>query len=434
MDGARILIVEDESIVALDIRRRLLSAGYGVAEMVNNGEMAVELAKKLAPDLVLMDIRLKGRMDGIEAAKIIRTQLYLPVIFLTAFADEETLQRARLAEAFGFIMKPFEDHSLVPAIEMALFKHKMEQALRESELRYRSLVDTMPDAVFLTDLKLNIQFCNQQAARMFQYESETELLGLNAVNLLAPESRAAMTQDAQWLLDTGKSGVEEYWMVRKQGESFPGELKASLMRDATGNPQRIIAIARDISERKRLEQQSLDLLAQVQNLARRDSLTSLYNYRYFYERAEAEFARARRYGHLLAIIMIDLDHFKQINDTYGHLIGDSVLRMMAEQMQANLRSVDVIGRVGGEEFLAILPEITLEEALSVAERLRLSIEQNPFSNGAGRIFVTASLGVAVITSGCSGLDVLIHQVDNALYLAKHKGRNRVEVWQVDTAP
>lgn len=430
MDVAQILIVEDESIVALDIKRRLLNSGYGIVDIVNTGEKAVELAGRLTPDLILMDIHLKGRMDGIEAAKVIRAQSDLPVIFLTAFADEETLQRARDVGAFGFILKPFDDNSLAPAIEMALVKHRMEQALRESETRYRSLVDTMPDAVFVTDLELNIQFCNRQAAQMFQYESELDLLGMKALILFVPEHRAALIKDAQKLLETGRGGIVEYSMLRRNGEIFPGELKGSLLRDPAGTPKGIIAVSRDISGRKFLEKQAQDLLDQVQNLARRDSLTNLYNHRYFYEIAEVEFSRTRRFKHSLAAIMIDLDHFKLVNDTYGHLVGDQVLRTVAEHMQSSLRAVDILGRVGGEEFLAILPETSIEGGLIIAERLRLAIEQNPFSTRSGLIYVTASLGMAVITKGCLSLDVLINQADKALYVAKRNGRNRVEVWEV----
>ncbi|HQZ66800.1 MAG TPA: response regulator [Planctomycetaceae bacterium] len=137
MTPARILIVEDEAVVALDLRQRLIRLGYDIVETVGFGEVAVELAREHRPDLVLMDIRLRGTMDGIEAAETIRTQLSLPVIFLTAHADDETVSRARVAEPFGYILKPFDERELWTVIEMALYKHQAEQKLRESEQQLR---------------------------------------------------------------------------------------------------------------------------------------------------------------------------------------------------------------------------------------------------------------------------------------------------------
>jgi eukaryotic-like serine/threonine-protein kinase len=177
-----------------------------------------------------------------------------------------------------------------------------------------------------------------------------------------------------------------------------------------------------------LEKQAQDLLEQVRNLARRDSLTNLYNHRYFFEIAEIEFTRIKRYQHSLAAIMIDLDHFKQVNDTYGHLVGDQVLQMVSERMQSNLRAVDILGRVGGEEFIALLPETSADEAVVIAERLCGSIGQHLISIGKENIHVTASLGVSVYSDTCTKLNGLIERADQALYFAKRNGRNRVEVW------
>ncbi|MBK7452429.1 MAG: response regulator [Anaerolineales bacterium] len=133
MSNARILIVEDEQIIALDIQATLGSCGYLVVGHADNGKDAILKAAELRPDLVMMDIGLKGEIDGIEAATQIRAQFDLPVIFLTAFANQSTLERAREAEPFGYILKPFEENDLTIAIEMALYKHSIEYKLRESE-------------------------------------------------------------------------------------------------------------------------------------------------------------------------------------------------------------------------------------------------------------------------------------------------------------
>ena len=130
MASARLLVVEDQSIIALDLKSRLTSLGYEVVATAAYGETAVEAVGRLDPDLVLMDIRLKGDMDGIQAAERIRADYNRPVIYLTAHSDDQTLQRARLTEPYGYILKPFEDRELQMVIELALYKHRVEAQLK----------------------------------------------------------------------------------------------------------------------------------------------------------------------------------------------------------------------------------------------------------------------------------------------------------------
>ncbi len=177
MKQARILVVEDEFIVAADIQTRLESLGYDVPTTVASGEKAVEKAGTLRPDLVLMDIQLKGFMDGVEAADQIRRRFGIPVIYLTANADHPTVQRAKVTEPFGYVIKPFEERELHTAIEVALYKHQAEQTLKESEERYRLLVELSPEAIIVqSDEK--IVYANHAAANLFGAASAETLLGL----------------------------------------------------------------------------------------------------------------------------------------------------------------------------------------------------------------------------------------------------------------
>jgi len=141
MSDVSIMLVEDEIIVAADVKLRLESMGYQVLGIVDNGEEAIKTAGEEKPNLVLMDIVLKGEMDGIEAAQKIRELYDIPIIYLTAYSDAKTLERAKVTEPFGYVLKPFEDREIQSAIEMALYKHKMEQKLKESEEKYRKLVE-----------------------------------------------------------------------------------------------------------------------------------------------------------------------------------------------------------------------------------------------------------------------------------------------------
>lgn len=172
--------------------------------------------------------------------------------------------------------------------------------------------------------------------------------------------------------------------------------------------------------------ENAQLFGEVQQLAITDELTGLYNRRHFFELAEREFDRARRYGRPLATIMLDVDHFKQVNDTYGHAVGDQVLRALAKRCRENVRDVDLLARYGGEEFIVLLPESTLEGAYEVAQRLCGCVAEVPLESGRGSLTVTISVGVAAITQDCVDLETLLNRADAALYAAKRSGRNRVE--------
>jgi diguanylate cyclase (GGDEF)-like protein/PAS domain S-box-containing protein len=170
------------------------------------------------------------------------------------------------------------------------------------------------------------------------------------------------------------------------------------------------------------------LFEQVQRLAVTDPLTHLHNRRYFFEVAHREMERARRYQSPLSLIMIDIDRFKEVNDTHGHLIGDMVLKTIAERLKAQLREIDILCRYGGEEFVILLPDTTLEAVYQVAERLRQAIIQTPIQADDRQVRVTTSLGVAYMDAECSQIDDLIRYADQALYQAKSAGRNQSILW------
>ena len=141
MADTSIMLVEDEIIVAADVKNRLENMGYSVLGIFDTGEEAIQKAGELKPSLVLMDIVLKGEMDGIDAAQNIRELYDIPIIYLTAYSDEKTLERAKVTEPFGYVLKPFEDREIQSAIEMAIYKHQMEKKLKKSEEKYRKLVE-----------------------------------------------------------------------------------------------------------------------------------------------------------------------------------------------------------------------------------------------------------------------------------------------------
>lgn len=190
MEQKRILIVEDESITAEDIAQRLEGMDYTITGIAGTGEEAIELANKTLPDLVLMDVKIKGGMDGIESADIIRQSRDIPIIYLTAYTDSLTINKIKMSEPYGLMMKPFQDSELQGVIETALYKHGMEQKLRLSEKKYRetsilleALFDTIPDIIGILDKDLNVIRYNK-AAYAFLNVTPEEVVGKKCYQLI----------------------------------------------------------------------------------------------------------------------------------------------------------------------------------------------------------------------------------------------------------
>ena len=253
MPKADILIVEDEAVVAADLAGKLERAGYRSVGIAADGATAVATAKATAPDLVLMDIRLSGDLDGIDTAERIRAFRNVPVVYLTAHSDTDTLRRAATTEPFGYILKPFEERDLTTQIEIALYKHQAERRLRESEERYRKLVETAVDSIITFDPEGLILSCNAATERMFGYRCE-DLIGRN-VSMLIPawfsEFGDGSPADATSRLMRLIGLWRELNGRRRQGDLFPVEIAVS--ESFSSGDIRYTGILRDISERKRTE-------------------------------------------------------------------------------------------------------------------------------------------------------------------------------------
>ncbi len=251
MRKTRIMIVEDESIVASDIQNTLESLGYQVPAVAASGEEAIRQAGELRPDLVLMDIKLKGEMDGTEAADQIRHQFDLPVIYLTAYADKETLARAKITEPFGFIIKPYEDRELHSSVEMALYKHRMESRLREREARLSTIFESAMDGLFVIDMLGRFVDVNPAGCRMFGFTRE-QILGADIRLLLFPEDVERTFAGGQRRWREG-GYIPEYRLRHQNNTEVWVEMTVAPLK----LPGRDLAlgIKRDITRRKKLEVQ-----------------------------------------------------------------------------------------------------------------------------------------------------------------------------------
>jgi len=256
MARARILVVEDEGIVAIDIQNRLKRLGYNVPAVASYGEEAVRKADETHPDLVLMDIMLSGKMDGIEAAQKIWDHFDIPVVYLTAYSDELTLQRAKVTAPFGYIVKPFEDRELHISLEIALYKHDIERKLRDSEEKYRDLVETAKIIILRMDTSGYITFFNEFAHEFFGYDEE--ILGKNIVGTIVQDIRSnghdqGMTI-AKFISNPNGYASSINECVRRNGERVWITWTTQPIRDEDGQIKGIQCIGNDITDRMKAEE------------------------------------------------------------------------------------------------------------------------------------------------------------------------------------
>lgn len=300
-------------------------------------------------------------------------------------------------------------------------RKKMEQSLKESEEKLRALIENASDAIFifpLTAAGLPAQYLevNQRACHLLEYSKE-ELLALSPMELTPLERLEKVPFLIQKLQHQGHFTFEGAY-VSKYGNQIPFEFSASVLY--LGGEKVILSIGRDITERKKSEQ----LLEQM---AFYDSLTQLPNRRMFEERLYLAVTEASINETLIAVMFLDLDGFKQINDSYGHDIGDLMLKEVAGRLSSCVRKGDTIARLAGDEFTVMLCNATKEEAVSVAERL-LDVLVAPVSIDDHLVSVTPSIGIAFYPKDGTDTKTLLKHADNAMYKAKHEGKNRYQIY------
>jgi diguanylate cyclase (GGDEF)-like protein/PAS domain S-box-containing protein len=419
MEKMRILIVEDEGLIARDVEDMVRNAGYEVCAVVGTGEEAVDKAEKTQPDLILMDIILRGAMDGVEAAEKIRERFDIPVIYLTAHTDENTLERAKLTEPLGYTLKPVEQKELMTVMEMALYKNEMEIKLKERQSWLTTILESIGEGVIATERGGNITFMNQVAEKMTGW-SQSDSIGkpLTSVLHLVDEDTGKLVRVSlpQLLEDSASNPINGNIQIVNFVDKTPIELTFTPIQDGKDNIHGLVLVLHDLTERKRYEEK-------LRYNAVTDHLTELPNRFLFFDRLNMALAQAQRDFQKLAIIMLDLDEFKKVNDTYGHNIGDQLLRAVANRLVNMFRKGDTIARWGGDEFILLLPEIRQTDvARNVAERILHSFNK-PFELDGPKIAITASIGVALFPDDGADADTLIKDADIAMYHAKDSGRN-----------
>lgn len=298
-----------------------------------------------------------------------------------------------------------------------------EASVHRSEAKFRSLFESSRDAVMILDQDGWFVDCNKAALEMFGYRSAEELLGHHPSDISpsaqpsGAESLLLAINYMQEALDKG-SCYFEWTHKRLNGEEFPAEIMLSKVE--VEGKEMLQALLRDITQRKALEDE-LKLLAST------DPLTGANNRRSFLKRGQYELLRSKRYNYAFSVIIMDIDHFKAVNDTFGHHMGDKVLQSLISHSNNTLRETDMLGRLGGEEFAAILPETDIESAVEVGDRLRQAFQKIRIQSDKGPIRFTVSFGVAMLEKEADTLTTIMNRADAALYKAKETGRNRIVV-------
>jgi diguanylate cyclase (GGDEF)-like protein/PAS domain S-box-containing protein len=555
MTKANVMIVEDEGLVALTVGRVLERMGYTVVASVAIGEDVLPRAAATHPDLILMDICLAGVMDGIEATVQLQRQLDIPVVYLTAHSDNETLERVKATEPFGYLVKPFNTKELCTAIEMALYRHRLARQLRESEEKYRLLVENQIDLVIKMDASGRFLFVSPSYCQTFG-KTEAELLNTTLMPLVHQEDhqqavaamaslyqppytfyveqRALTTEGWRWfgwsekavldeqqqvvaitgvgrditerklaeqalweqkervqvtlrsigdaVITTDAAGRVDYlnpvaetltgWtmaeacgqpltsvfqivneetrqpasdlvercfregrivglashscLISRTGTEYAIQDSAAPICDGRGRLFGIVVVFSDVTESRRLTQA-------MSYQATHDSLTDLINRQEFERRLQRVLETSHKQATEHALGYLDLDQFKIVNDTCGHIAGDELLRQISELLKSCIRKRDTLARLGGDEFGILMEHCSVQQAVRVAEALRQAVERFRFA-WEGRLFsIGVSIGLVPINPSSENPVTLLSAADAACYLAKEQGRNRIHTYQADDA-
>lgn len=304
---------------------------------------------------------------------------------------------------------------------------QLQQQAAESEHFLHILLQASPDAICMSDLDGNIRFMSPRGLEMFGMKTMDEIFGRNIIDLIAPQERSLAMERHDMVMNGENIGLRDYQFPKKDGSITHIELNSALLRETDGKPAGILFVGRDITDRKKVEAELQEAYLRMQHQAVRDPLTDLFNRRYMEETLERELARCLREGLPLSIVMMDIDFFKRVNDTYGHKAGDVMLKALSVLLQSDTRGEDIVCRFGGEEFVAILPSAAPNHAVARAEGWRRAFEELRIPYESNTLNATMSCGVATFPQHGEGSEELLRAADKALYKAKSDGRNCIKL-------
>jgi len=457
--SGRILVVDDVATNRMILRAKLAASYYDVLQAENGAET---LAKAMSeqPDLILLDV-LMPDLDGFEVCRRLKADpatSHIPVIMVTALSDPGDRVRGLECGADDFLTKPINDLALFSRV-----RNLLRSKFMLDELRLR---DQTSQELGLTDPRLTMAEKFPVPARVALIATDTEMAKRWAATLAdRPDITPLICKNEQEAMAYTEDDMPDVFMIHARLGAFgdglrlvsylrsrpPSRHTSVVLVTPDGDHERAFKgldlgandylfnsfdsaemIARLCGQinRKRMSDRLRDSVTDSLKLAAIDSLTGLYNRRYAKLHLRKIFERAQETDKGFALMVLDIDKFKLVNDHYGHSAGDHVLQEFARRMQENLRGVDLVSRLGGEEFLVAMPDTSESQARIASERLRQVIEETPFLTGEDgkSLTITVSIGVTLGRADCPDVDCLIIEADKALYKSKSDGRNKVTLF------
>lgn len=427
-DTQKVLAVDD-SKTNLALLKHMLSEVDCEVVTAESGQEAIGLVADNDFALILLDIQMP-EMNGYETAsriKEVERGRHVPVIFITAiFQDDDNVRQGYDTGAVDYLFRPVDVHVLTSKVRAFLLMHsqkvrlerevelhrRTELALSKAEEKYRSIFERAVEGIFQASLEGEFFEVNPSMVRILGYDSAADLVG-------RPGMRASIMADnderqayEEILRRDGSVLNYEFHARRRDGEIIWCSVNTRMVTDAGGNTF-VEGVLEDISERKTIE-------LELKRLATVDSLTGIANRHRFFDRLEHALAVAKRYGESLAVLFIDLNEFKQVNDTYGHHAGDNLLKEVAERLRGRARESDTLARIGGDEFGLLLTGVQEQHgAVAVAKSL-LEVMREPFVIDNTPVSVSATIGISFFPDDGKDPVTLISRADAAMYGAKNK--------------
>ena len=452
----KILVVDDDELNVKLLSALLLPKGYEVITAFN-GKEAIEKVQERHPDLILLDIMMPG-IDGYEVTSRLKADPLtedIPIILITALTGEDDKKKGLAAGADEFINKPIDapelDARIVSLLRLKEYREQLgsrkkseELVIKQNSSQYRnvSTQTAFPTVLIVDDDPLTVKLMMNYLSDI-QCNVETACRGEEAIEAVRKKKIDVLLLD---LILPHMNGHEVCRIIKGHEETYPIQVVMITGLTDTASKIRGIEAGTDDFLLKPVDRDELkarllslfkkkayhdQLLARVDNAlyaAITDKLTDVYNHGYFKHFLTMEFNRAKRHGHKMALLMIDIDDFKKFNDVYGHPCGDQALKIIASILRENIRDVDFLARYGGEEFAVIMPYVGWDAAEEIAERLLEKINNHcgiPFAPG---VKVSVSIGLSVFPDRAHSHDELIGTADAALYMAKKKGKNCVALY------
>lgn len=376
MSNERVYIVEDERVVAIDLRKRLERLGYIVCGTSADGEKALSEIPRLRPDIILMDVLLQGELDGIDIALQIKKDLDIPVVFLSAYTDHATLERAKEATPVGFILKPFKERELATMLEMALFKSVADFKVREKEQLFAAILNSTTDAILVVGKSGNIVFLNPEAEQLLEIS----------------DNEARQVQISELFTLANKETGEQYRIPGEHNHSRV--LKAHNLRLTNRNNKSFVVdmiVNLEISENTSIG----DRIISFKDISRLDEITDTLNYQASHDTLTGLLNRTELAARLNAILLknggkqssvhavfIDIDHFKIFNDSCGTNAGDVLISTVATSIKKHLKNRNFAARIGADDF--VLVHYSMDETgepgdiTDIVQQLLKSCHENPF--------------------------------------------------------